>query len=932
MKGMSAIWQEPEKQKMSKQFEEDFSIVKNKEKMTEKTRSQEGQCQSLALYILEPGLKPAEKRKHRGLSCRCNQNKNNLERKREVLCSTIAAKSLKQFKVEFEIMRSPSLVGASRGDTKLQDRLKPDKSKLSYADLHSEVVNDVKFMNPPSPSPHRKQRARVEATKREVLVKPVSRSPVYLEKEVKAVDKPLDIGGLDWRSLEDWQYYHPRTPIRGTRYSSPSSIAPNCFDGSSNRRPRGHSSSPIGRRGRRPTLQSYLDLSTSEGQLEFVKSSWRNTNKFQDVKAVPINSVDGHANVLKEFRFFNKKPSEVKLKECNKIPKTKTSRNIDGHGTASHMKGKFEAKYDEYMKMSQKLLDQNNEMPRVVSPDNKKIVLLLPRDSPGNTGAAISRNSETNGRKSTERSRMSLEGFHFEKLSRADLCSNTPHSLPPQEIDTVEGSQKEQHDDDTIKFKFFPSPPSKIRSVSPLKSKFEDAKSPVMPKVLTLSNGSRGSDMNKVAAPTTKVRHASPKRLLGIGLTKIGVIASPRNSAVVLQSGSEVVTAKNSAGLEGGDSSSCSKSPMSHLPNTKRKGSSPLRRLLDPLLKPKAAKSQSLPDQSSDYSASSNRVSTSFHVEKEPSSVHSTNVNLDVVPHCETRGSSTKQAYIKVAVKNNLPLYTFTVDNNSVVLAATVKKFSLRKDDTVWIYTFFKIHETKKSAGWLNYGPKNKEYIPNVIAQMKVSDMQHSDSGGKHLADRLISKEYVLFAADLRLFDKQPSDAEPNDELAAIVVKPTTKTTASLHESLPDLGSSYNVRGLSKNKLSVRSHKVQSMTVILPGGAHGMPSKGEPSSLIERWKSGGLCDCGGWDLGCMVKVLGNQHQTSAGQFELFTQSQDEVSKCLPFFVLSSLNSGIFSVKFDSSISFLQAFSISIAAIDSRKPSELQEPTGLFKEN
>lgn len=32
---------------MSKQFEEDFSIVKNKEKMTEKIRSQEGQCQSL---------------------------------------------------------------------------------------------------------------------------------------------------------------------------------------------------------------------------------------------------------------------------------------------------------------------------------------------------------------------------------------------------------------------------------------------------------------------------------------------------------------------------------------------------------------------------------------------------------------------------------------------------------------------------------------------------------------------------------------------------------------------------------------------------------------------------------------------------------------------------------------------------------------------
>ncbi|KAK1396778.1 hypothetical protein POM88_006641 [Heracleum sosnowskyi] len=846
-------------------------------------------------------------------------------------------------------MGSPSLLGASRGGgTKLQNKLKLDKSKLSYADLHSEVVNDVKYMHPTSPSCVRKQRARVEATKREVFVKNVSKSPIYLDKEI-----PLDIGVIDWRSLEDWQYYHPKTPI-STRYSSPSSITPNYVDASSNRRPRGRSSSPLGRKGRRPTLQSYLDLSTSEGHLEFVKSSWKITNKFQDIRTVPTNSLDGHGNILQEFQFFNKKIPQVKLKECNKkildhnnirpsVPKTKTSRNVDGHKTPSHSKGRFEAKYDEYMKISKKLLDQSDEMPHLVSPDrHKKIVLLMPRDSPGNTGAAISRSSETNCRKSTEHSRMSLEGFHFEKLHHTDLCSNIPHSLPPQDIDGDESLQEEQHvSADTNKFKFFPSPPSKIKSVSPPKTKFEEVKTAVVPKVLTVTDASRESDMKIGAAPTTKVRNASPKRLLGIGLSKIGITANSKNSAVVPQFGSKVVAANS--GVEGGDNSSCSKSPTSHIPDTIRKDrASPLRRLLDPLLKPKAAKALSLPDQSNDYSTSSDKVSTSFHVKREPSSVHSTDVNsdltdlrassVDVVHHRETRGSSTIQAYIKVAVKNNLPLFTFTVDDNSVVLAATVKKFSLRKDDTIWIHTFFKIHETKKSVGWLNYGPKNKEYIPNAIAQMKVSDLQNLDSGGKHLADELISKEYVLYAADLRLFDKQPLDVQPNDELAAIVVKPTRKSTASLTESLPDFGSSSNVRGLPMNKLSVRSHKVQSMTVILPGGAHGMPSKGEPSSLIERWLSGGLCDCGGWDLGCMVKVLGNQCQNSAGQFELFSQSLDEVSNRTPFFALSSLNSGIFLVKFDSSISLLQAFSISIAAIDSRKPSGLQQPIACSSNN
>lgn len=791
------------------------------------------------------------------------------------------------------MMGSP-LLGASRGGTKQQNRHKLDKSNLSYADLHSEVVNDVKYMHPTPPSSHKKQQPRAEPIKREVFVKQVSRSPINLKKEIEVVDKPLDISVLDWRSLEDSQYYRSRTPIRSTRYLSPRSITPNSFDGSSNRQRRGRSSSPLGRKGRRPTLQSYLDLSTSEGHLEFVKSSWKITNKFQDVKTVPTNSLDGHGNILKEFQFFNKKTPEVKLKECNKkildhnnIPsllQTKTSRNVDGHKTPTHSKGRFEAKYDEYMKISKKLLDQSDEMPYPVSPDrHKKIVLLLPRDIPGNTGAALSRSSETNGQKNTEHSRMSLEGFHFQKLHHADLCSNIPHSLPPQDIDGVEGLQKEHHvPSDTNKFKFFPSPPSKIKSVSPPKTKFEEVKTAVMPKVLTLTNASRGSDMNTGVAPKTKVRSASPKRLLGIGLSKIGITANSKNSAVVPQCGSEAVTANS--GVDRGDNSSCSRSPTSHIPETIRKDrSSPLRRLIDPLLKPKAAKSLSLPDQSNDHSTSSNKVSTSLHVEREPSSMHSMNVNsdltslsaasLDVVHHRETRGSSTIQAYIKVAVKNNLPLFTFTVHNNSVVLAATVKKFSLRKDDTIWICTFFKIHEAKKSVGWLNYGPKNKEYIPNVIAQMKVSNLQQLDSGGKHLADRLISREYVLFAADLRVFDKKPSDFQPNDELAAIVVKPTRKSTASLTESLPDFRSSSNERGLPMNKLSVRSHKVQSMTVILPGGAHGVPSEGEPSSLIERWLSGGLCDCGGWDLGCMVKVLGNQCQNSAGQFELFSQSQ-----------------------------------------------------------
>jgi hypothetical protein len=41
--------------------------------------------------------------------------------------------------------------------------------------------------------------------------------------------------------------------------------------------------------------------------------------------------------------------------------------------------------------------------------------------------------------------------------------------------------------------------------------------------------------------------------------------------------------------------------------------------------------------------------------------------------------------------------------------------------------------------------------------------------------------------------------------------------------------------------------------VVLPRGEHSMPS--QSTSLMERWRSGSSCDCGGWDLGCGLEVL-----------------------------------------------------------------------------
>ncbi|CAK9187895.1 unnamed protein product [Ilex paraguariensis] len=408
---------------------------------------------------------------------------------------------------------------------------------------------------------------------------------------------------------------------------------------------------------------------------------------------------------------------------------------------------------------------------------------------------------------------------------------------------------------------------------------------------------------------------------------------------------------------------------------TSRGQSSPLRRLLDPLLKLKAANQHQSAGPSQNDSALTEGTCKSSDGRSPSSTVHAIKTKLDLrscrsieideLQNNEIHGSPTVQALLQVAVKNGLPLFTFAVDNNTDILAATMRKLtSSRKNDNSWIYTFFTIREMKKKNGrWLNQAAKGKGhgYVPNVVAQMKASDPPFSDAMRQKCGDQFSVREFVLFSVDLKQTDQQISDLQPNDELAAIIIKFPRKTTedlissgqqckpfnnqtvTGLRESLPDVRgdpNSYDEEEKEKEP-SVESQDLVSTTVILPGGDHGVPSKGEPSPLIERWKSGGSCDCGGWDLGCRLRVLVNQTQFStkssptkdhlnAERFELFSQ-QEEVLDNMSVFSLSTFKDGIFSVEFNSSVSLLQAFSICIAVLNSRKPSELSVLRNLFEE-
>ncbi|CAH9135292.1 unnamed protein product [Cuscuta epithymum] len=237
-----------------------------------------------------------------------------------------------------------------------------------------------------------------------------------------------------------------------------------------------------------------------------------------------------------------------------------------------------------------------------------------------------------------------------------------------------------------------------------------------------------------------------------------------------------------------------------------------------------------------------------------------------------------KQALFQVSMTSGVPLFKFAVENEGgEILVATMQK----KKNNSWIYSICNVCEMKRKD-------KSNGYISSVIAQMKVSD--DVPFSGCH--SRTV-REFVLFPAE-----EIKESGQPTNELAAIIA-------------------------------SGREEDIRKLTVILPGGNHGLPGKGcEPSPLIERWKSGGSCDCGGWDLGCKLTVLAANrsevvtresfnsaiiHSTS-GRFELFHQGEDAEQK-KPVFSFNAFKEGIFSVEYNSYLARLQAFSICIAILE-----------------
>ncbi|KHN14590.1 hypothetical protein glysoja_037567, partial [Glycine soja] len=350
--------------------------------------------------------------------------------------------------------------------------------------------------------------------------------------------------------------------------------------------------------------------------------------------------------------------------------------------------------------------------------------------------------------------------------------------------------------------------------------------------------------------------------------------------------------------------------------------SSPFLRLLDPILKRKASNIQFSDEQSVTSKGSMDSISLRT-------------INLSD----EKSKESPTQALLQLTIRNGVPLFKFVLNSERKVLAATMKSLALpEKDDVDCYFTFYLVNEIKKKSGkWMNHRSKEKNcgYVYNIVGQMKVSSSKTTESSNENSKRESVVKEYVLMGVEVDQLDQEPPEFFMSKELAAVVIEIPCENVN--HEGLSyshNLLRKRCLKCLADEKCFCSSQENEiygNITVILPGGVHSSPNTGQPSPLIHRWKLGGTCDCGGWDVGCKLLVLSNQNLSSniprssksyLERFHLFVQ--EGADQNTPLFTLVPLKDGFYSVEFSSEINHLQAFFMSVAVLSSHNlPSSLE---------
>ncbi|XP_022743166.1 uncharacterized protein LOC111294199 [Durio zibethinus] len=818
-------------------------------------------------------------------------------------------------------------------------------------------------------------------TKEDELVRYMSNLPGYLQRVNSGEnfqEKALNVGVLDWARLEKWKYNRKRIPtLTGNDVSSTSSISSLKTNSKSSALSRAVPKDGSANKSKeRSSTCSNLNSSHKDGLPRGAKLSTQRVRHFQGIETASKSTLDQQRKTSKTYKSFGKHYPDVilgkgKKKELDQKITSEMgnmSSNMRNHGvstllkeTASVCNGGTKNRVDQRQEIdvNKKDLDQKNtpdveasssksrnyavslgsrktlsaesdktkkketqeseiDLAHQCSPgERKNVVVLLPRST---RNSIFEEPRELLDGISNEASWNSFSYDFLQKVRFGKLCSEAPNSCPlPSGVETNSETdmmaQGLEPSSDASHGSACSNKPGNIRSQG--KSSAESRIKSQDADVETLKI------LEEVMAElgTRKSRITSPNRRFSFSLSRMGRSLSFKEGSAVPQLSSTYVSVKS--GPVRSDSCGFLDDVNKEKVNGhNRTRSSPLRRMLDPLLKSKGFNSFRYTDT----------------VQPSKGSLNSSTarpVNANEFLQEEKVEPSMTQALLQVTMKNGLPLFRFVVDNGSNMLATSMKSLPSAAQGGP-DYIFSSVCEIKKKSGrWISQGNKEKNcgYIYNIIGQMKISNSPISDLTAQDCCNQYLVRESVLFGVDQRQADQASAKFTPNTELAAVVFKMPGEST-DIQQGDKDIMKKGFTECLAMDGCSCNSiENANSTTVILPGGVHSLPNKGIPSPLIDRWKSGGLCDCGGWDVGCKLSILADQNSklrkissTCQGCLELYAQGEAQENR--PIFSVIPNKSGIYAIEFCSSITALQAFFISVTAICFQKSSDLPEFTYL----
>ncbi|KNA21124.1 hypothetical protein SOVF_046090 [Spinacia oleracea] len=350
-----------------------------------------------------------------------------------------------------------------------------------------------------------------------------------------------------------------------------------------------------------------------------------------------------------------------------------------------------------------------------------------------------------------------------------------------------------------------------------------------------------------------------------------------------------------------------------------------------------------------------------------------------VIPPCSPahlRGN------LKMEQKHGVPYFEFSMAHSEDLFVAKTWK---AENALNWVYTFHSVQGKKRSnaSGWgIKYSNKDSP----MVGQMQVQCYLCSELRGGGAFSNSMMTEFVMYdiaharksvtaeeeincpenfkplgvsteslaegnielddlfglskprlpttnAADRCSADFSTpypwtqADLRPSFEIAAVVVQVPFEKRESLKYKRGDKLSDLVTKDMHDDNNHVK------VNVVTPLGNHGLPSSDESrgaSPLLDRWRLGGGCDCGGWDMACPLVVFGNPSTQCMYEHSLLDRGQplnlyvQGGKENMPALTITITEKGKYAVDFHAQLSILQAFAVCVAIMHTTEASSLVE--------